>query len=221
MSWRECKSLLKLREQVNAIWPNRDRRSDGEVGDLAHSKRKSDHNPNAAGVVTALDIDRELGGQPDGSNAGDTVAVLVAKLQASRDPRIKYLIWNAQITLPGDISKWKPYHGANAHKHHCHISVSSDPKLYDDAGEWDLSGTATVPVNHPGTTTIAHPQIQFGVRGPQVGILQNALTARGFNVKVDNDFGRATEKAVKEFQHSKGLAVDGIAGPDVWKALGF
>lgn len=125
------------------MWPDRDKTSDGSIGDTSHQARgsKSDHNPNSRGAVTAIDIDREL--VKDGSV---TVATLVAKLQASKDPRIKYIIWNAQITVPGDITKWKPYHGANAHKHHAHISVSSNPALYDDASEWNLDG---VPVANP------------------------------------------------------------------------
>lgn len=138
MNWRLAESLKTLRTQVDALWPNRDKTSDGSIGDTAHSQRVSDHNPNSAGVVTAIDIDRELGGQPDGSRSGGTVQILVDKLQASRDPRIKYLIYSGRITKHGDISQWQPYHGANAHKHHMHISVSSDSSLYDDAREWNL-----------------------------------------------------------------------------------
>lgn len=212
MSWREAKSLLKLRSQVDALWPNRDRRSDGEIGDLAHSKRKSDHNPNAAGVVTAWDCDRELGGQPEGSNDGPTVAILVAKLQASRDPRIKYLIWNGQITVKGDISKWKPYHGLNAHKHHMHISVSSDPKLYDDDSDWNLDATA--PLSQP-----AEPSTHMltkGMKGDEVKTLQHAL-----KIIEDGVFGPATEKAVQAFQAEHGLRQDGMVGPQTRAALGI
>jgi murein L,D-transpeptidase YcbB/YkuD len=217
VSWRECKSLLKLRDQVNALWPNRDKASDGTAGDLAHSQRKSDHNPNAAGVVTAWDCDRELGGQPEGSNDGPTVAILVAKLQASKDPRIKYLIWNAQITVKGDISRWKPYTGANAHKHHCHISVSADPHLYDDDSDWNLTASPqptqpvqAVPVN-----------LALGSKGEAVKSLQEALAGHGFAVTIDGDFGPNTQKAVKAFQAAFHLRPDGIAGPNTMKELGL
>ena len=217
MSWRECKSLLKLRAQVDDLWPHRDKKSDGEIGDFAHSQRKSDHNPNAAGVVTAWDCDRELGGQPEGSNDGPTAAILVAMLQASKDPRIKYLIWNAQITVKGDISKWKPYHGINAHRHHCHISVSADPQLYDDDSEWNLTASSqptqplqAVPVN-----------LTLGSKGEAVKSLQTALAGHGFAVTIDGDFGPATQKAVKAFQTAFHLRPDGIAGPNTMKELGL
>ncbi len=41
-----CAAGVTLRNQVNRAFPNRDRRSDGWVGDSSHSARKSDHNPN-------------------------------------------------------------------------------------------------------------------------------------------------------------------------------
>ena len=60
MAWRNTAAALKLREQVNARWPDRDKRSDGTIGDTAHAARKSDHNPDADGWVKALDIDADL-----------------------------------------------------------------------------------------------------------------------------------------------------------------
>lgn len=211
MAWRECKSLLQLKDQVNVTWPARDRSSDGTIGDQSHSQRKSDHNPNAAGVVTAMDIDREL--VPDGSV---TVAALVAKLQASRDARIKYLIWNAQITVPGDITKWKPYHGANAHKHHCHISVSSNPALYDDDSAWDLSGEAAESPEPPTLPNTSVRDLKLGNKGDAVCKLQAAL-----KVTVDGNFGKHTRSAVINFQRDHKLDPDGIVGAKTWKALGL
>ena len=50
--------------------------------------------------------------------------------------------------------------------------------------------------------------------------LQQLLQARGYNnVAVDGIFGPVTEGAVKDFQQSKGLAADGIAGPQSWPKL--
>ena len=242
-SWREAKSLLKLRDQVNAMWPNRDKTSDGEIGDMAHALRKSDHNPwvkdaHGIGVVTAQDIDRELGGQPDGSNAGDTVAILVGMLQASLDRRIKYLIWNAQITVKGDISRWKPYDGENAHKHHCHISVSSDPVLYDDDRDWKLkistvTATPTLPADIPAkitsqdthSTATQPPSIilKTGASGGGVRKLQNMLVTLGFlhAANVDGSFGPITRQAVIAAQTKFHLTADGIVGPDTLRALGL
>lgn len=52
--------------------------------------------------------------------------------------------------------------------------------------------------------------------------LQAVLNAKyGFSLDVDGSFGADTEAAVKAFQKSKGLTVDGIVGPKTWKALGL
>jgi hypothetical protein len=53
---RLARSLETLRHQVDQLAPNRDKDSDGWIGDTSHQARKSEHNPDANGVVRALDI---------------------------------------------------------------------------------------------------------------------------------------------------------------------
>jgi hypothetical protein len=141
MAWRLAKSLETLRSQVNAKWPNRDKSSDGTIGDAAHQATNSDHNPNSAGVVTAMDITHDPAHGLDARKLAET-------LVASRDPRIKYIISNAQI-VSSQVSpwQWRSYTGANAHRAHVHISVSGD---YDDTRSWNLGET---PVAVPGRNT--------------------------------------------------------------------
>ena len=56
--------------------------------------------------------------------------------------------------------------------------------------------------------------------GPLVTRLQNLLAERGFNPgAVDGIFGDNTDSAVKQFQQANSLSVDGIVGPNTWKAL--
>src|SRR5688572_4720915 len=59
-SWRAGESLLRLKAQVNARFPNRNKSHDGMIGDSAHCPGTSDHCPNiidnGVGVVTAFDI---------------------------------------------------------------------------------------------------------------------------------------------------------------------
>lgn len=132
MSWRMAASLETLRKQINARWPNRDKKSDGGVGDTAHSARKSDHNPNEAGVVCARDFDSDIAAGFDGSD-------LAERLIASRDPRIKYIISEGRICsgLGGPSPwVWRKYTGVNSHHHHMHISVRSPASLYDDNRDW-------------------------------------------------------------------------------------
>lgn len=140
---RIAKALATLREQVNMKWPNRSKENDGWIGDIAHSARKSDHNPNAAGVVQALDITHDLMHGPDAGN-------LAQSLLDSRDSRIKYIISNRRIASgergPSPWA-WRKYTGSNAHEKHVHISVANDPGKYDDASAW--AAVATYGSNPP------------------------------------------------------------------------
>jgi peptidoglycan hydrolase-like protein with peptidoglycan-binding domain len=200
MAWRVAKSLLKLREQVDAKWPGRDKSSDGTIGDAAHQATTSDHNPNSAGVVTAMDITHD---PAHGLDARKLAEALVA----SRDPRIKYIISNAQI-VSSQVSpwQWRSYTGANAHRAHVHISV--DASLYDDDREWNL-GAEAGPI-----TADNAPILERGDSGDAVRELQ-----RRIGVTVDGEFGETTEAALKAFQLARGLDGDGIAGPKTWAAL--
>ncbi len=55
-----CKAGQQLREQIDDAFPDRDRTSDGWIGDAKHAARKSDHNPTDEGIVRAIDIDADL-----------------------------------------------------------------------------------------------------------------------------------------------------------------
>ena len=58
------------------------------------------------------------------------------------------------------------------------------------------------------------------MRGDDVAALQVRLTEMGFNAgRVDGVFGEKTESAVKEFQKSVGIKVDGKCGPSTIIAL--
>lgn len=139
-NWYIAKSLEKLRTQVNALYPNRSKASDGGIGDANHASRSSDHNPwvkDAAGngVVTARDITN------DPAN-GLSARKLAETLVASRDPRIKYIISEGQIISSQQQPwVWRKYTGPNGHFHHVHISVVADESLYNDTSDWNLSAT--------------------------------------------------------------------------------
>lgn len=129
MAWRLAKSLEVLRSQINARHPNRSKLSDGTIGDTAHQATASDHNPNSAGVVTAMDITH------DPANGVDTWR-LADVLRQNKDPRIKYVISNGRIFSSSvDAWQWRKYTGANAHAHHVHVSVGVD---YDNQAQWKL-----------------------------------------------------------------------------------
>jgi peptidoglycan hydrolase-like protein with peptidoglycan-binding domain len=64
--------------------------------------------------------------------------------------------------------------------------------------------------------------VQQGDQGSEVTTVQQALQTQGFDPgPIDGKFGPQTALAVRQFQSSQGLAVDGIVGPDTEKALGL
>lgn len=141
--WRVGKCLLRLREQINAEFPDRKKDSDGTIGDTAHCPGTSDHCPNindgGIGVVTGMDITHD---PAHGLVSGD----VAERLRQSRDPRIKYIISNRRIAnfqaLDGQPAfAWRPYNGANPHTHHFHISVKpvkTGSEGYDTTTDWRI-----------------------------------------------------------------------------------
>lgn len=66
----------------------------------------------------------------------------------------------------------------------------------------------------------AFADFAYGDRGDQVTDIQKQLVGLNYDVGgIDGIFGGGTEKAVKAFQKSKGLAVDGIVGRGTYRAL--
>jgi hypothetical protein len=139
--WRVCKSLEKLRAQINAKAPNRNKASDGGIGDTNHKNRKSDHNPwvldGGKGVVTARDFTHDPAGGCDCTKIAESI-------RAARDARVKYIIWNRRICASAPKNgaaawAWRQYTGKNGHTHHVHISVQPSKSLYDSDKPWSLS----------------------------------------------------------------------------------
>lgn len=178
--WRLCKALIQLKSQVDAAHPNRSKKSDGSIGDQAHAARTSDHNPNAQGVVTAIDVTHD----PEHGVNGLALAESL-----KYDPRVKYLIFAGRI-WKARTGIWEDYHGTNSHHRHLHISVDADPKSYDSSEEWDLGDTKETP---------AEARITAGENAPEPVVEQpkdpppkeiNAQTATTVNASKPSILGQ-------------------------------
>lgn len=216
MNWRVAKSLGNtptegLLGEINAFAKNRSRSSDGSIGDAAHASRNSDHNPwvkdrKGQPVVTARDFTH------DPARGFDSY-VFARSLAKSGDKRLKYIISNGQIWNASQ--GWRRYTGSNPHDHHAHVSVSYLEHLYDDISDWVWeAGMVPMPGDRPVLPQITDPVLRRGSKGSDVARLQALL-----GVKVDGDFGPATERAVKAFQAARGLGADGVVGLYTWRAL--
>ena len=104
------------------------------------------------------------------------------------------------------------------------------------AGAFSSSKPAAPPVATPpppkvtttaSTQTVTTPAVQApdttlkpGDTGSQVKILQQALNSLNYSVgKPDGVYGPATQLAVEKFQLAKGLAEDGVVGPETLAKL--
>ena len=123
------KAAEQLRKEVNFKYPKRNKRSDGWLGDTAHSKRKSDHNPDKDGWVRAIDIDADL-------NKFNKESWLLAeriKDIGIKDSRISYIIHQGRIASRKSKWTWRVYKGSNPHVSHIHVS-------FNPTGDLDAKG---------------------------------------------------------------------------------
>jgi hypothetical protein len=215
--WRNCKASLALVAEVNELWPDRDRASDGTIGDAAHQASTSDHNPwivvDGVGVVRARDID------VDGIDA-PWLAEYLRRRGAVGDPRLRgggYVIYNRRITVP-DFSTWKTYTGTDPHTGHIHVSFSRDPAGFDSTAAWGIYPPAAPEL----------PTLTYGMRdSAAVANLQRFL-ARVFptyagSLPATGNYLAQTKAAVAEFQRRVGITGPGsdgsVVGPKTNAAL--
>jgi hypothetical protein len=77
-------------------------------------------------------------------------------------------------------------------------------------------GAATAHFNQQNASAPSSGVLTVGSRGPGVAALQSAL-----GVGATGYYGSVTRRAVLRFQRSRGLLVDGVAGPQTLGALGL
>lgn len=205
MAWTLAPSLVRLRAEIDRLFPHRDKTSDGTLGDPAHASRQSDHNPNSRGRVNALDVDVD-----DRDPNRDLRALLVKA--ATRHPATAYIISNGKIYHRKDGFTPRTYTGTNAHTKHVHVSIAQTIGAETHTRPWYVA-TAGLPPAPPYRWT--HLNLRLGDRNVDVAHAQKRL-----GIAVDGVFGPATLSAVKAFQQRKGLTADGVVGPATAKALG-
>jgi hypothetical protein len=136
--WRVARSLDVLLAQINAQAPKRSKASDGSIADDLHST-SSDHYPKviaglgSIAVVLARDFTHDPADDAD-------MNVVAERLRRSKDPRIRYVIWNRRI-FSGFAGPqpwvWRAYSGDNPHDKHLHASAVADARA-DNVSKWDI-----------------------------------------------------------------------------------
>ena len=134
-------SLVVLKREVDERWPNRGTGSDGWLGDEAHQKTKSEHNPvghpngpklGTPGSVHAIDI------TVAGTDAKQILDAVIG------DERVWYVIHTGSIWSKNYNWAQRDYNGSDPHNAHIHISIRPDEngsqeealKAEKDTSQW-------------------------------------------------------------------------------------
>jgi hypothetical protein len=122
-----------LRDEFDVAFPNRERTSDGTIGDAAHQKEVSDHNPDdTPGVrvggsdsdhvaeVHARDVTSAL--NAPGWTMARVTDIIRARHKSGADARLLYIICDRRIASVTSGWDWVAYSGSDPHQVHAHFS---------------------------------------------------------------------------------------------------
>lgn len=189
-------TLATLRAEFNRAFPARSKSHDGWIGDAAHAKTKSDHNPDAKGRVRGVDL-----------TAGGAVGAALAEVAINtlkRRGQKGYVIHAGRIANPSvQGGKWRRYTGSNPHTHHVHVSAHT---MLTSTAAW-------------GVVQILPPRVSGILDHNTVALLQTLA-----GVPVDGDMGPVTVKGIQRLLIEAGhklpkYGADGQFGGESARAL--
>lgn len=131
---RLADSLRNLFAEIDMVWPNRNHRNDGWIGDAAHQATDSDHNPDARGIVHAIDIEVR------GIDPAEVVSACI-----DDDRPTSYVVWNRQIWSRSKHWIPRPYNGSNPHTDHIHVSIQYGVNWESGDWHWGLVALGDLP----------------------------------------------------------------------------
>jgi hypothetical protein len=145
--WILIPCLRALFMEFDRIAPSRDKASDGSIGNDAHSKTVSDHNPDETGSVPihdadhvnevhAIDVDNNL--RESDLTMEKVVQFLLGRCRSGAEKRLRYIIYNRRIWSASSDWVQKTYTGASPHTEHAHFSASYTSGLEASTASWHL-----------------------------------------------------------------------------------
>lgn len=241
---RLCAAGITLRDQVNKKWPNRDKASDGWIGDSKHQANQgwgtngkgSYHNPDPNGIVHAIDLDEDFFGKGKGEKTAMQFAEELATYcrQGKDGGRIAHIVYEDKVAS-GTAQNWHFRGSGYGHRHHIHISFTNKADndgakfmlpIFNDSPEPVKPTSPPKPVppkpqdkipNYPGRSNLMVNKRNDGVKE-----LQKQLIKKGFVIQngATGFYGDQTVSAVKKFYSSIGKTKDGKSfDPAAWNIL--
>lgn len=213
MAWVLTRGLTTWRNEINTVFPGRDKTTDGSVGNLAHQAGISGHNPDRTGrpeyadgdtrdEVRAIDVDKDLVPGSGVDWMARVVQFVVEKARRGEYVPFRYVIYKpagGRSTIWHRSYGWaaRAYTGANAHSEHAHFSGDYSEK----ADEWTGSlGLAAIRAGSSGEG-IDELLIKQGDSGEAVRFWQYLLNRlEGAELKIDGDYGPVVAAAVNAYR---------------------
>jgi hypothetical protein len=138
---------VRLRSDFNTVAPVRYKTSDGWIGDTAHQREVSDHNPDETGSVPihdadrvnevhAVDVDVDL--NESDLTMEKVVQFLLGRCRSGAENRLRYIIYNRRIWEASNGWKQRAYTGPSPHTEHAHFSFSYDTAREAATASWHL-----------------------------------------------------------------------------------
>lgn len=218
--------LAVLRGEFNIVNPHRDATSDGWIGDDRHAQTASDHNPDKAGIVHAIDVDK------DGVPMAKIVAYLIGRCKAGKESRLQYVIYRRTIWSRSWGWGARKYLGVNPHLKHAHFSarysdVASNSRSWGVATQFGPGRPAAPPPAPPKPgKPVAHPpgSRELAARKPPLSGADVVYVQKWIG-KVrcgapDGVYNPTTVAGVRWYQRVRGLTPDGMVGPATWRNMG-
>jgi murein L,D-transpeptidase YcbB/YkuD len=244
MGWVVVPCLDEARDQLNARFPNRDKTSDGSIGDTRHQAGVSSHNPDRTGnpeyrdgdskdEVRARDFDADLR-DPAGVTMEQVVQLWVTLARRGVLWWVRYIIYKGRIWHKRDGFKTRVYTGSNPHDKHVHVNSDFSQAADTVTGtNWHLDDLKGAPKPKPAPNPAARPApgppVPFPLPagyyfGPREGGNHSVsgYYGRRFKGKLDRDWLRmwATQLARRGWPVGKGKRYlhrcgnDGKYGPE-------
>jgi glycosyl hydrolase family 25 len=156
-SWTVVPCLLTLRDEFNRLSPNRDKGSDGTIGDTAHTSSSDhtpdedssvlrDHDADEKNEVHALDTDSSGPWPGTGTQKqryhSRVMAIIAGEKAKWLDPndrcRLNYAIWDGKIYDKDNDFEPRTYTGSDQHTGHGHFSARYETSCENDTRPWGV-----------------------------------------------------------------------------------
>lgn len=206
MAWVLTRGLQTVRAEFNTAFADRDKTTDGSVGDLSHQTGSSGHNPDLTGraeykdgddkdEVRAIDVDKDLVPGSDVDWMERVVQYVVTRARSGIYVPFRYIIYKRRIWHVNNGWQSATYTGSNTHTEHAHFSGGWS----QTADEWTGSlGLASLRDTGEGEAMIP---CKKGDSGQHVTFWQYVLNRlEGAGLAYDGEYGPVMETAVNAYR---------------------